>query len=63
MTSQQEAQQMLDRWQELRGLPPEERISILMQDFFHPPIALDVRYEDTLRSLSDAMVEDQAVWP
>ena len=58
VTPQQHADAALARWQELRGLPPEDRIEILMQDFFRPPIALDVRYEDTLRALSDAMMED-----
>lgn len=55
MTTQQHADAALGRWQELRGLPPEDRIEILMQDFFLPPIELDVKYENTLRRLSEEM--------
>ena len=58
VTPQQHADAALARWQELRGLPVDDRIKILVEDFFQPPIALDVRYEDTLRALSDAMMED-----
>lgn len=57
LSPQQYADAALQRWQELRGLPPEERIEILFQDFFSPPIALDCEYEATLRRVSDAIME------
>lgn len=50
--------QAIDRWFELRGLQDEDRIEILMADFFRVPVALDCEYEATLRRLSEAMVEE-----
>jgi len=43
------------RWQELRELPPEIRIERLMEDFFQPPIDLDLKFEDALRAVSEQM--------
>ena len=57
MTPQEHASLALARWQELRGLPPDDRIEILMQDFFSPPIALDCEYEATLRRVSEAVMD------
>lgn len=55
MTSQQSADLMLQQWQALRALPPEERIEKLFTDFFAPPPPSDLLYEITLRDVTEAM--------
>lgn len=59
MTSQQQADDALARWQALRneGLTPIERMERLMADFFKPPLALDIRYEDQLKAVTAEMME------
>ena len=55
MTNQQIADQALQQWQSLRDLAPDERIEALMADFFQPPIELDLRYQDQLDAIAEAM--------
>ena len=55
MNSQQHADLALARWQQMRDLAPDERIEALMADFFQPPIELDVRYQDQLDAIAEAM--------
>lgn len=43
------------RWQELRALPPEDRIEALMASFFIPPSETDLEFKLTLRRVSEAM--------
>lgn len=57
MTSQEEASLLLQQWQALRSLPPDERIEILMADFFAPPPESDLLYELTLQCVSAEMEE------
>jgi hypothetical protein len=45
----------LARWQELRGLPSEDRIAILMADFFRGVPPGDVEYEATMRIVYEEM--------
>lgn len=54
---QQSANEALARWQSLRseGLTPDQRLQVLMRDFFAAPELLDVEYEITLRQIADAM--------
>ena len=56
-TPQQTADQALAQWQEMRALSPEVRIERLMADFFKPPIALDVKYQDALEHVAREMAE------
>lgn len=55
ITSQQAADELLQRWQSMRGLPPEDRIEALMANFFLPPTASDFEYEITLRNVAAEM--------
>jgi hypothetical protein len=55
MTPQQQADITLARWQALRWVAPEERIEILMRDFFAPVPPCDVEYEATLRNVAMEM--------
>lgn len=55
ITSQQAADELLQRWQSMRAMPPDERIEALMADFFMPPIATDLEYQVTLNCVSEAM--------
>lgn len=48
MTPQMHADEALQAWQAMRGLPPNIRIERLMADFFLVPIESDVRYQDQL---------------
>lgn len=57
MTNQQFADAALSRWQELRDLPPEDRIEILMSDFFRPPAISDVEFEAAMRMVSEVMAD------
>lgn len=57
MSSQQAADQALARWHELRGLPPEERIAIMMEDMFRAPGPLECEYEATLRRISEEIAD------
>jgi hypothetical protein len=59
MTPQQHADLALRQWQGLRSLPPDERIEILMRDFFAPPPASDLEYEITLRNVAMEMESAQ----
>lgn len=55
MTSQQHADQLLEVWQQYRGLPPDERIEALMAQFFLPAPETDALYEITLRNVAMEM--------
>lgn len=55
MTPQQQADAALQLWQSLRSLPPEERIEVLMADFFRPPVESDLEYSITLRNVAMEM--------
>lgn len=55
MTPQMQANTALQQWQSLRALPPDERIEILMAEFFSPPLATDLEYEITLRNVAMEM--------
>lgn len=53
MTSQEHASAALLAWQELRDKPPQDRMAILMSDFF---MSEDERqYENTLRRVTEEM--------
>ena len=57
-TPQQIASEALLRWQALRGagLSPDERLEVLMADFFAPPpVACDVLYDATMREVAAIM--------
>jgi len=58
LTPQQHADAMLARWQELRGLRPDDRFKILMEDFGRPPLSHDTKYEDTLKKISEVMCDE-----
>lgn len=56
MTNQHKADAALQQWQSLRALPPDERIEVLMAEFFAPSIQpCDVEYEATLRNVAMEM--------
>jgi hypothetical protein len=57
MTNQQTADAILQQWQSLRALPPDERIEALFFDFFAPPPASDMEYEITLRNVAMEMAQ------
>lgn len=56
-TSQQSANDALARWQELRasGLTPDQRLQVLMDDFFAVPAPSIAEYEITLRNVAAEM--------
>jgi hypothetical protein len=54
-TNQQTADHLLSIWQASRELPPEERLEILMQNFFAPIPPCDVEYAAQLAAVSEAM--------
>ena len=57
-TSQQTANESLARWQALRaaGLTADERLAVLMRDFFESvPTPLDCEYDATLRTIAAIM--------
>lgn len=56
MTNQQHANHLLQAWQTLRALPPEERLDRLMAEFFLIPLDLDIRYQDQLQAVAMEMV-------
>lgn len=56
MTNQQQADMLLQRWQEHRALPPDERIERLMADFFSPLPPCEVEYEGTLSRVREEMI-------
>ena len=45
----------LQAWQQLRALPPDERIEALFASFFLPPSETDLEFEVTLRNVSEVM--------
>lgn len=55
MSPQDEASILLQQWQSMRALPPEERIERLFSDFWTVPIESDVRYQDQLNAVMAAM--------
>lgn len=55
MTPQMSADAALQQWQALRSLPPDERIEVLMAEFFAPPPESDLLYEITLRNVATEM--------
>lgn len=55
MTPQMSADIALQQWQALRSLPPDERIEILMADFFAPLQPCDVEYEANMRRVYEEM--------
>jgi hypothetical protein len=55
LNSQQEADLLLQQWQSLRSMPPDERIELLFLDFFLPPPESDFLYELTMRCVQSAM--------
>lgn len=57
VTPQQHADAALARWQSLRSLPPDERIEVLMAEFFQPPPVSDLEYEITLRNITMEMAD------
>jgi len=57
MTAQQEADLALSRWQSLRHLPPDERMSILFRDYWSAPVISFDEYEATLRQVDACMTE------
>jgi hypothetical protein len=54
-TNQQQADHLLGIWQASRELPPDERMSILMRDFFRPVPPSDMEYAATLRDVAFEM--------
>lgn len=54
-TNQQYADHLLQRWQTLRSLPPEERLQALIDDFFSPLPPCSVEYEATLSRVREEM--------
>jgi hypothetical protein len=56
-TSQQQADAALQKWQEFRrqGLTPDERIEILMREFFADPLASEVEYQAVCRRVAEEM--------
>lgn len=56
-TPQQTADQDLARWQALRaaGLTPDERLEVLMREFFAPVPPCDVLYAATQREVTAIM--------
>jgi hypothetical protein len=56
VTRQQIADAALARWKELDGLPAEDRIEIVMEDFFREPV-LDREHEAALRLASEAIAD------
>jgi hypothetical protein len=56
-SSQQTADEALALWQSLRaaGLTPDQRLEVLMRDFFAPPSPVDAEYEITLRYVAAVM--------
>ena len=59
MTSQQKADLALRQWQSLRELPPDQRISELMADFFLSDE--DARFEHVMRCVTREMEDAHAV--
>lgn len=57
MTSQQTADALLQQWQSLRAMPPDERIEALMAQFFLPVPETDILYELTMRRVCESMQE------
>lgn len=57
MTPQMQADLALQQWQSLRALPPDERIEVLMAQFFLPTPASDFEYEITLRDVAAEMAQ------
>ena len=55
MTNQQQADILLERWQALRPLSPEERIAALMADFFSPLKPCETEFELTLDRVRECM--------
>lgn len=55
MTNQQQADAALQQWQALRSLPPDERIEVLMAEFFAPLQPCDVEYEANMRRVYEEM--------
>jgi hypothetical protein len=51
-SSQQTADHLLSIWQASRELPPEERMEILMADFFSPLLPCEAKYEATLHNVA-----------
>lgn len=56
-TRQQEADIALRIWQQHRALPPDERIEVLMAEFFRPPPPSDLEYEIVLRDVAAEMAQ------
>jgi hypothetical protein len=54
-TNQQNADALLQIWQASRELPPDERMAILMRDFFRPVPPSDMEYAAQLAAVSEAM--------
>jgi hypothetical protein len=57
MTPQQHADCALARWQEMRDLPPEQRIEALMADFFRPLPPCDVEFDIIMCQVTTEMAE------
>jgi hypothetical protein len=54
-TNQQNADALLQIWQASRALTPDERMSILMRDFFRPVPPSDMEYAAQLAAVSAEM--------
>jgi hypothetical protein len=56
-SAQQTANEALARWQALRaaGLTPDQRLEVLMADFFAPPSPTMAEYEITQRYVAAIM--------
>lgn len=61
MNSQQQADIALQQWQSMRDLTPEERIDMLMFDFFFPPLVSEAEYEIQLHAVSIEMANPEFV--
>ena len=61
MTSQQHADLALQQWQAMRDLTPEERIDMLMFDFFFPPPISEAEYQIQLSAVSVEMANPEFV--
>jgi hypothetical protein len=60
LTRQQHADLCLARYQAIRELPDDERIEVLMSQFFDPPTEPDCLYDLTMRRIQTEM-EDRNV--
>lgn len=63
VSSQQQANISLRKWQMYRDLTPNERLEKLLADFFAPPAETKAEYEITLTRVSEAVQEPRPIDP